>query len=99
MFGELCGLHRIVRSTLTPRCRSALAEPDVNLKLRRQLERNLLNALGLVVHAAELLVIDTVLEGLDAIGETDFAVLIPEEARVGKALPEHALIGCDDRLA
>jgi hypothetical protein len=44
-------------------------------------------------------VIDALFEGLDAVFEGDFAVLVPEEAGVGEAGAEHTLVTGGDGLA
>src|SRR5579862_2549413 len=59
----------------------------------------LFHPLDLVEHAAELFVVDALLERLDAVCEADFAVLVPKEARVREAGAEHALVAGGDGLA
>ncbi len=46
---------------------------------------------------AELVVIDDGPEPFDAVGEADLAVLVEEEAGVGQARAQHALVALDDR--
>ena len=54
---------------------------------------------GLVVNCAELRVEDDLLQFRQAARQRLFAILIPEEARIGEAGAQHALIAVDDCLA
>src|ERR1700752_4516553 len=57
------------------------------------------NTFGLFVNAAELGVIDAVLQRLNPVPEADLSVLVPEEASVREARAQHAFVAGDDGLA
>ena len=69
------------------------------IELLREKSGKLLNSPDLVVNAAELGVIDAVLQSFDAAFERHLAVLVPEETGVSEARAEHTLVAGDNGAA
>src|SRR5205807_678788 len=69
------------------------------IEAQREILSDPFHSLGFVVHATELLVIDTIFQSLNAVFEANLSVLVPEEAGVGEAGAQDTLVASDDRLA